>query len=557
MLDRVQHHLNENKNNFRVTIQHFAATGDVEAVKSIFENNNNDNDPNNDDGPNNAHIDIDIHSPKSKNTPLHTALIQNQQGFIIDYLISKGADINAFNVKGFNPVVLAIRHCRPGINALKKLIDAGASLKRFEQGRFFSLSLVDIALQWKNEEAVKLLKDHGVDTSICSSIVIENGNGTSTGTGNVTGTGTDTASDMGKKNQGEVSHENAKCAVVTPANKKSKRKGKAICPLCNCSVKYPTRMSFLKFNQEQVEKEYEKLNQQLSLDDINSNTKTTAKLTTTTTTTAKKKRKSSEIFISRKYLDQFMTHSNGESYRKLCSIEYHGVSNMSKLRKEISESYSILHAVQECSIRLKAVEAPSASNNTKDNLSFENMFLIDLCSGKSLTGALCAVLFPPEKESNNKVLAVDKLGPHMVPHFLQDGNTNYLSRDIMSSSFYRELEQEANHQSKVEGRTVVLVGMHLCGKLSERAIELFSGMPSIEAIVLSPCCLPKMHRGKGTFETDTSDDNASYMAWSNHLKSILEQSFSQISNTGKVNSYNDIDIHSPRNSIITGIRPSS
>jgi len=56
--------------------------------------------------------------------------------------ISKGADVNAFNNKGFNPVTLAIQHCRPGTQALEKLINSGASLDMFQKGRFIGLTFI-------------------------------------------------------------------------------------------------------------------------------------------------------------------------------------------------------------------------------------------------------------------------------------------------------------------------------------------------------------------------------------------------------------------------------
>jgi len=64
-------------------------------------------------------------------------------------------------------------------------------------------------------------------------------------------------------------------------------------------------------------------------------------------------------------------------YKKLCGIEYHGVENM-RLRKEISESYGVLHAVQSCcrSLGINNI-SPSIDNN--DNINFENICLIDLC----------------------------------------------------------------------------------------------------------------------------------------------------------------------------------
>ena len=45
-----------------------------------------------------------------------------------------------------------------------------------------------------------------------------------------------------------------------------------------------------------------------------------------------------------------------------------------RLRKEISESYAILHAVQDCCVNLGA----ASSEASKENVDLENVFLIDL-----------------------------------------------------------------------------------------------------------------------------------------------------------------------------------
>lgn len=40
---------------------------------------------------------------------------------------------------------------------------------------------------------------------------------------------------------------------------------------------------------------------------------------------------------------------------------------------------------------------------------------------------------------------------------------------------------------------VIILGIHLCGLLSIRAIETFNRGPKCVAFALKPCCLPSMH----------------------------------------------------------------
>jgi len=140
------------------------------------------------------------------------------------------------------------------------------------------------------------------------------------------------------------------------------------------------------------------------------------------------------------------------------------------------------------------VDNDVANNSIIASIRLEQVFVIDLCSGKSLTTSLYGALFPSEQSKpgygNNHFLAVDRLPVHLIPYFLQDANLSYLSQDITIPEFFAEVEQEV-HRHTDEGRTAILVGMHLCGNLSERAIELFRRIPLIKALVLSPCCCTK------------------------------------------------------------------
>ena len=316
-------------------------------------------------------------------------------------------------------------------------------------------------------------------------------------------------------------------------NTKKSRGDYTNCPVCNILVRYPTRMSRIVGFQDEIDEK---------MQNHPNNGKPEKE---------EKGKKKKIVFTSRKYLDQLLAHSNGKAYEKLCNIEYHGVENM-KIRKEISESFAILHAVQECCTVLALNEVQTAV----DGIHLENIFLIDLCSGKGITTALCGALFPHDGDtgvdgngSNNFFLAVDKLCAHEVPHFLNDKHISYLSRDILSDEMFQELEQVVHHQTQVEGRTAILVGMHLCGMLSERAIEFFDRIPEIKGLVLSPCCLPNkydMYR-KTSFKKEKSGD--SYVAWCSHLQERVDGS-----GVSHLRQYSDDDMHTTKNAIIVGVR---
>lgn len=224
----------------RVILQNIhdaAQIGDVSSVKQIFDTFTD--------------LEIDI-TRKGRNTTLHTALLHNQEGPLIDYLISKGADINAVNSKGHTPLTLAIVYCDGGRRekAVEKLINAGAKYDTtFDSGVFVGMSLMDVAVKYKNKHAINLLQrlaNEKEPTLLCQEVGSEN-----------------------KMN-----------------------KYRAVCPICNLLVTYPTKMSRIETDQLMIEERIKHNGDR----DVNGSGKT--------------KRKK---YIVRKYMDQLLAHSNGEA----------------------------------------------------------------------------------------------------------------------------------------------------------------------------------------------------------------------------------------------------
>lgn len=253
--------------------------------------------------------------------------------------------------------------------------------------------------------------------------------------------------------------------------------------------------------------------------------------------------------MSRKYLDRFL---QSPAYEIICRIDYHGVNNMHKLRKEVSESYAMLDSIQGCCAELGIPET------------LDNVYVIDLCSGKSLTTAIGGALFP-----KGLFLAVDKLEPHFVPHFGQQANTEYLSHDVMTRPFFNLLEQKVQKVLRLEpDRVVILIGMHLCGHLSIRAIDLFHRIPLIRGMILSPCCLPKRYGIEIRPSVQDNDDTLAptdiYGHWCNHLTEMIQKKGEAVATTtneqssrpseSRVSMHRDRDMHTIKNCIIRTLR---
>jgi hypothetical protein len=189
----------------------------------------------------------------------------------------------------------------------------------------------------------------------------------------------------------------------------------------------------------------------------------------------------------------------------------------------------------------------------RESLTLRNIFLIDLCSGKGITSALAAALFP---SGNNFFLSIDKMPAHTVPHYFFNNEQHiaYMSRDILSEKIFSEME-ELVHKQTMEGRTAILVGMHCCGILSERVVDLFERIPDIKGIVLSPCCLPKKHEVKTIhfMPVSVAKGGNPYPEWCNYLKERVEGYYSAGA-VEDVRIYQDTEMHTEKNYIVVGAR---
>ena len=302
MLERVQTDLQSHSP--ITTLHRFASTGDVEAVKCLLE----------------AHPSLDINAPsrKRRNTALHYAVSHNQQGFIIHYLLSKGADENKINANGYTPVMLAVINCK-GTKALLKLIEAGANVTVQLKGKQCGLTALDLAIKYNNDDAVDLLR------RVLKEWEGQNGQ-----------------QQPLLQNKNPVQQEETKqCERSEFDQHCSLKRGDVICPLCHTTVKFPSRMRFLEIDQKHAEAAYCKLIQRQEKEasrfvkgsqnqdekhpedddpSISTSLQQQMQLSKKEDVLPDHERKK-EIYTSRLYLDRFLSSS---AYEELCKVEYHG-----------------------------------------------------------------------------------------------------------------------------------------------------------------------------------------------------------------------------------------
>jgi hypothetical protein len=95
---------------------------------------------------------------------------------------------------------------------------------------------------------------------------------------------------------------------------------------------------------------------------------------------------------------------------------YHILTGKRHLRKEITESWA----------RISAIQKLVAQHTDMD---IHTLRLVDLCAGNSLTTAMFGLLYPRATG-----IAVDIMAPSCVPH-LDGTNLSYLQSDIMVKGF--------------------------------------------------------------------------------------------------------------------------
>lgn len=141
--------------------------------------------------------------------------------------------------------------------------------------------------------------------------------------------------------------------------------------------------------------------------------------------------------------------------------------------------------------------------------------VVDLCSGKGYLSLLLALEYP-----HLPIVAVD-LNPKIKDeHYAAVPNLHFMRADILAPSFGADLEAAVDAaldgaapggdaaspagdaggdlcvSATAPPSSCIALGVHLCGPLSPRAIQLFDASPRMRALVLVPCCLDKRTDGE-------------------------------------------------------------
>ncbi|MDB9924939.1 SAM-dependent methyltransferase [bacterium] len=179
------------------------------------------------------------------------------------------------------------------------------------------------------------------------------------------------------------------------------------------------------------------------------------------------------------------------------------------LRKEIAEASAaaqrIPRAVKKAQDarrggvydRIDATEGDTPSTSQPDDPLGDGTGCVffDLCSGKGFLSLFLAHRYP-----KSKVVMIDSNKKMNLNHLKSlEGRVSFHCLDLHADE---TLELMRNMTEAYGKRASLILGVHLCGDLSRRAIELWNES-NADALVLSPCCLvhevKEARRIKGRF----------------------------------------------------------
>ena len=157
-----------------------------------------------------------------------------------------------------------------------------------------------------------------------------------------------------------------------------------------------------------------------------------------------------------------------------------------RLAKELSEIAPVLARAREAaaSFRLSA--------------SGKRLVILDLCSGFGYLAMFLSELLAPWADKVEKIVLVDV---RWAPHNVAAGPQHLNPRHLLAAGWpIRMTTSRANLKAPSDRRGLArtflshghpawLLGVHLCGTLSLRAVDMFNDAPSIVSFALKPCCV--------------------------------------------------------------------
>lgn len=186
---------------------------------------------------------------------------------------------------------------------------------------------------------------------------------------------------------------------------------------------------------------------------------------------------------------------------KLSAPEFHRISSCVAFRKEATESMALISELR----RVRAaLPRPPEGACTRVGNDWRGWHVVDLCCGSALTSAIALHLLP-----GALITAVDIVPGATLPHFDAAGWGGgplpafaYIESDVHSPALIESIRArtaalaaslKASAPAELPASDslprVAVLGMHCCGTLSLRVIEIFDELGA-DVVLIMPCCLP-------------------------------------------------------------------
>jgi len=165
-----------------------------------------------------------------------------------------------------------------------------------------------------------------------------------------------------------------------------------------------------------------------------------------------------------------------------------------RLAKELNEAAPVIDRT------MKYVDAMTARAPGEEDA---RAVIVDLCSGFGYLAMFLSEILPRNKV--REIILVDKMWPMYgtapMPHHINwehvYGSDDWtydwpiqLSTRKVNLKERGEVNQLAMHVFNRWNGPFIVLGIHLCGTLSIKAVEMFNKHPNVQHLILKPCCLP-------------------------------------------------------------------
>eukprot|EP00123_Amoebidium_parasiticum_P002969 comp14257_c0_seq1/m.10252 comp14257_c0_seq1/g.10252 ORF comp14257_c0_seq1/g.10252 comp14257_c0_seq1/m.10252 type:complete len:320 (-) comp14257_c0_seq1:76-1035(-) len=173
--------------------------------------------------------------------------------------------------------------------------------------------------------------------------------------------------------------------------------------------------------------------------------------------------------------------------KRLREAQFSSLHNFKTLKKEVTEACGVAEVVMKVlkDINLRLLNGKKRGDSL-DEIRSGDILFFDICAGKGIGTLLLALMFP-----DSEILMVDKNPRCNYDHVGGFPNIKYAKQDINFPSFETLI---TNTLAATNKKVAILLGIHLCGYLSSRVIDVFNRTGEISAIILCPCCLPRKDR---------------------------------------------------------------